>query len=120
MAGTSLELDQLREQIDAFSELRDWRQYHTPKNLSMALSVETSELMEIFQWLDSSTSFADLPEKKQVAVKQEVGDIFIYLMRFCSVTGIDPLVAASDKLEINDEKYPADKVRGRSDKYSDY
>ena len=110
----------LRQRIDQFTADRDWDQFHTPKNLSMALAVEASELMEVFQWRDGTEGFCGLPDEKREAVAQEVADVFIYLMRFCSVTGIDPLSAAAHKLELNAKKYPADRVRGKSDKYSDY
>ncbi|MBD9619470.1 nucleotide pyrophosphohydrolase [Pseudomonas sp. PDM07] len=114
------QLAALRLEIDRFSEVRDWRQFHTPKNLSMAMSVEASELMEIFQWQVGNEDFASLSESKKEAVAHEVADVFIYLMRFCSVTGIDPLKAAQEKLKLNDAKYPAVVVKGKSDKYSDY
>ncbi|MVW78089.1 nucleotide pyrophosphohydrolase [Bordetella sp. 02P26C-1] len=110
----------LRKRIDLFSEVRNWGKYHTPKNLSMAMSVEVSELMEIFQWQDGAEGFSAFSDQKKEAVAHEVADVFIYLMRFCSVTGIDPLKAAEEKLKLNDLKYPADVVKGRSDKYSDY
>lgn len=110
----------LRRQIDQFSEVRDWGKYHTPKNLTMALSVEASELMEIFQWQDGAEGFASLSDTKKEAVAHEVADVFIYLLRFCSVTGIDPLQAAEAKLKLNDAKYPASVVKGKSEKYSDY
>lgn len=76
--------------------------------------------MEIFQWQDGAEGFAALSDQKKEAVAHEVADVFIYLMRFCSVTGIDPLKAAEEKLKLNDLKYPAGVVKGRSDKYSDY
>ena len=121
MSSTSTDqLAALRERIDQFSEVRDWGKYHTPKNLSMAMSIEASELMEIFQWQDGSEGYAALSDSKKEAVAHEVADVFIYLMRFCSVTGIDPLSAAEEKLKLNDTKYPANVVRGKSDKYSDY
>lgn len=114
------QLAALRLEIDRFSEVRDWGQFHTPKNLSMAMSVEASELMEIFQWQVGNEDFASLSESKKEAVAHEVADVFIYLMRFCSVTGIDPLKAAQEKLKLNDAKYPAGVVKGNSNKYSDY
>lgn len=117
---TADQLADLRKKIDEFSEVRDWGKFHTPKNLSMALSVEVAELVEHFQWQDSLEGFADLPEKKKEAVAHEVADVFIYLMRFCSVTGIDPLKAAEEKLKVNDAKYPASVVKGKSEKYTDY
>ncbi|WNL46458.1 MazG-like family protein [Dyella sp. BiH032] len=86
----------------------------------MALAIEASELMEIFQWRDGSEDFASIPQEKKDAVTQEAADVFIYLMRFCSVTGIDILAATDEKLKLNDAKYPAELVRGKSDKYSDY
>ncbi|GAA0909572.1 nucleotide pyrophosphohydrolase [Rothia nasimurium] len=110
----------IRQKIDHFSEVRDWGKYHTPKNLSMALNIEAAELMEIFQWRDGNEQFADLDECKRSAVAHEVADVFIYLMRFCSVTGIDPVIAAEEKISLNDAKYPAEIVKGRSDKYSEY
>ena len=94
---SSDQLAELRLEIDRFSEVRDWGQFHTPKNLSMALSVEASELMELFQWQVGNEDFSGLSESKKEAVAQEVADVFIYLMRFCSVTGIDPLKAAEEK-----------------------
>ena len=117
---SSNQLAELRLEIDRFSEVRDWGQFHTPKNLSMALSVEASELMELFQWQVGNEDFSKLSESKKEAIAHEVADVFIYLMRFCSVTGIDPLKAAEEKLKLNDAKYPADVVKGKSDKYSEY
>ena len=117
---SSDQLAALRLEIDRFSEVRDWGQFHTPKNLSMALSVEASELMELFQWQVGNEDFARLADSKKEAIAHEVADVFIYLMRFCSVTGIDPLKAAEEKLKLNDAKYPAAVVKGKSDKYSEY
>lgn len=117
---TTDQLADLRKKIDQFSEVRDWERYHTPKNLSMAMSVEVSELMEHFQWQDGAEDFASLSEKKREAIAHEVADVFIYLMRFCSVTGIDPLQAAGEKLKLNDTKYPASVVKGKSNKYTEY
>jgi NTP pyrophosphatase (non-canonical NTP hydrolase) len=114
------QLAALRQKIDQFSEVRDWGQYHTPKNLSMAMSVEVSELMEIFQWQSGNETYESLSDKKKEAVRHELADIFIYLMRFCSVTGINPISAAEEKLKLNDAKYPASMVKGKSDKYTEY
>lgn len=117
---SSDQLAALRLEIERFSEVRDWGQFHTPKNLSMALSVEASELMELFQWQVGNEDFALLADSKKEAVAHEVADVFIYLMRFCSVTGIDPIKASEEKLKLNDAKYPAAVVKGKSDKYSEY
>ena len=113
-------LRQLQEKVDEFSTARDWEKFHTPKNLSMALTVEAAELMEIFQWLEPQEHFKALSPKKQTAVEHEVADIFIYLIRFCSVTGIDLISAAEEKLKHNAEKYPAELVKGQSKKYTEY
>ena len=117
--GGSLSLDDLRAKVDQFSADRDWGQFHTPKNLATALSVEVAELLEHFQWQRGDEAFADLPEAKRAAVAHELADVFVYLLRFCSVTGIDPIAAAEEKLALNAEKYPADRVRGQSAKYTE-
>lgn len=109
----------LRQKIDQFSEVRNWGRYHTPKNLSMALSVEASELLEHFQWQDGHERFADLPAAQQQAVAHEVADVFIYLLRFCSVTGIDPVAAAEEKIVLNALKYPVDGGQGHAGKDTD-
>ncbi|KAA6179142.1 nucleotide pyrophosphohydrolase [Pseudomonas marginalis] len=119
-ANQTDKLHLLKQKVDAFSKARDWEKFHTPKNLSMALTVEASELMEIFQWLDPQEAFTDLSTKKKTAVEHEVADIFIYLLRFCSVTGIDLIGAAEEKLKHNAEKYPAELVKGQSKKYTEY
>lgn len=113
-------LSALQQKVDQFAKERDWEKFHTPKNLSMALAVEASELMEIFQWRDGQENVSSLTEKTREAISHEVADVFIYLLRFCSVTGIDLLAAAEKKLELNARKYPADLVMGKSNKYSEY
>lgn len=116
----SLSLDDLRAKVDQFSADRDWGQFHTPKNLATALSIEAAELLEHFQWQRGDEAFEELPEAKRIAVAHELADVFVYLLRFCSVTGIDPVAAAEEKLALNAEKYPADRVRGQSAKYTEY
>ena len=106
----------LRDVICAFAQARDWEQFHTPKNLVMALSVETAELMEHFQWLTAAQS-ASLSAKNKEEVAQEIGDVLIYLTRLADVLGIDPLQAAFDKIESNAVKYPVDKSKGNNTKY---
>jgi NTP pyrophosphatase (non-canonical NTP hydrolase) len=113
-------LSALQQKVDQFAKERDWEKFHTPKNLSMALAVEASELLEVFQWRDGQEAVSSLAEKTREAINHEVADVFIYLLRFCSVTGIDLLAAAEEKLAQNAQKYPADLVRGKSDKYSEY
>jgi NTP pyrophosphatase (non-canonical NTP hydrolase) len=112
-------LKDLIEQVKVFRQERDWDRYHSPKNLVMALVVEVSELAEHFQWLTEKQS-SSLPPDKLAEVQEEIGDVLIYLANLCEKLGIDPLAAAHDKLQINRHKYPAAKVRGKSDKYSEY
>jgi dCTP diphosphatase len=112
-------LDTLIQELRTFAAERDWQKYHSPKNLSMALAVEAAELMEHFQWLTEEQSLA-LSEEKLAAVREEIGDVLIYLVRLCDRLGVDPLQAAMDKLRANQHKYPADRVRGKADKYSEY
>jgi len=112
-------LDTLIQELRTFAAERDWEKYHSPKNLSMALAVEAAELMEHFQWLTEAQSEA-LPEAKLAAVREEIGDVLIYLVRLCDRLGVDPLQAAMDKLRANRRKYPAERVRGKADKYSEY
>lgn len=118
-APESRSLEVLQDLVNKFSDDREWGKFHTPKNLSMALSVEASELMEIFQWQDGSEGMSGLPKVKQLAVADEVADVFVYLLRFCSVTGIDLLGATHRKLELNAQKYPVDLAKGSSKKYDE-
>jgi len=109
----------LRDKLRAFAEARDWDQFHSPKNLSMALMVEVAELMEHFQWLTEAQSL-DLAAKTKDAVSEELADILLYLIRLSDKLDVDLLEAALRKLEKNAVKYPAEQVRGSAKKYSDY
>jgi len=109
----------LRDKLRTFAEARDWDQFHSPKNLSMALMVEVAELMEHFQWLTEAQSF-DLATENKNAVSEELADILLYLVRLSDKLGVDLLEAALHKLEKNAVKYPAEQVRGSAKKYSDY
>jgi NTP pyrophosphatase (non-canonical NTP hydrolase) len=112
-------LDDLIKKIRNFRLERDWDQYHSPKNLAMALVVEAGELAEHFQWLTGDQS-NNLPPEKLAKVKEEVGDVLIYLVNLCDKLGLDPIEAAHSKLGKNEEKYPVSAVRGKSQKYSEY
>ena len=112
------ELESLREQLRTFAAARDWDQFHSPKNLAMALSVEAAELLETFQWLSEDQS-RHLPPEVLAAASDEVADVLLYLIRLCDKLGIDPVVAANRKLAANEVKYPADKARGNSKKYTE-
>lgn len=109
----------LIERLRCFAAERDWEQFHSPKNLSMALSVEVAEIVEHFQWLTERQSRELEPEKK-AAIEQELADAFIYLVRLADKLDIDLLEAADKKMAINMAKYPADQVRGSAKKYTDY
>ena len=113
------DLDSLRTRLEAFARDRDWEQFHSPKNLSMALSVEVAEIAEHFQWLTEEQS-RELDPAKRAEVEQELADVLIYLVRLADQLGIDLLEAAQRKLAVNEARYPADKVRGSSKKYSEY
>lgn len=112
-------LDDLKHRLRLFAQERDWDQFHSPKNLSMALIAEAAELVEHFQWLTEVQSY-DLPAKTRQQVKEEVADVLVYLIRIADKLDIDLLAAAEEKIQINARKYPADKVRGRADKYTNY
>jgi len=109
----------LQNDLREFARERDWEQFHSPKNLSMALAVEASELMEIFQWLSEAESKA-LPVDLAESAAQEIADVQIYLIRIADVLGIDIGAAVDAKLQINKTKYPADKVRGSARKSTFY
>ena len=106
------ELQQLQERLRAFARARDWEQFHSPKNLSMALIVEAAELVEHFQWLTEPQS-RRLDPKTFAAVEQEIADVFIYLVRLADLLGMDLLDAAARKIALNEQKYPAEEVRGK-------
>jgi dCTP diphosphatase len=112
------DLELLREQLRAFAAERDWDQFHSPKNLAMALSVEASELVEIFQWLTEAQS-RELSPPALAAAKDEVADVLLYLVRLSDRLGIDLVAEGKRKLALNAERYPVEKARGNSRKHSD-
>lgn len=99
------DLTTLRDALRDFAAARDWRQFHTPKNLAMAMIVEAAELVEHFQWLTPEQSLALAPEKL-AEVREEVADTLIYLVELADVLGIDLIAAARDKIVKNAVKYP--------------
>lgn len=114
--------DQLRAlqlRLAAFAAARDWEQFHSPKNLAMALSVEAAELVEEFQWLTEQQS-RELDEERRERVRLELADVFIYLLRLADRLDVDLMRAADDKIAHNERKYPADRVRGDARKYTEY
>ena len=110
------DLQELRSRLQRFVDERDWDQFHTPKNLAMALIAEAAELVEHFQWLTPEQS-STLPPQTRSEVELEIADVLLFLLRLCDKLEIDPVQAAHKKLELNAEKYPVDKVRGRATKY---
>jgi len=109
-------LHDLRDALRRFAAERDWDPFHTPKNLAMALSVEASELLEHFQWLTPEASKA-LDATTHAAVREEMADVLLYLVRLADRLDVDLLAAARDKMKLNANKYPVEKSRGNSRKY---
>jgi len=109
-------LEELRTRLAAFAAERDWDQFHSPKNLSMALAAEAGELLEHFQWLSEAQS-ENLAQATRDEVALEIADVLLFLVRLADRLGIDPLEAAARKLELNARKYPVEKSRGRATKY---
>lgn len=102
-----MDLRQLQDRLQSFADARDWNQFHSPKNLAMALSVEAAELLEIFQWLTEAQS-QDLSASQRAALADEIADVQIYLMRLADVTNVNIEVAVEQKIVKNALKYPTD------------
>ena len=113
------ELEKIRLRIRQFAADRDWDQFHSPKNLSMALAAESGELLEQFQWLTEEQS-KKLSSEKLHNIKEELADIQIYLIRLADKLNIDIIDVVHKKIEVNEKKYPADKVKGSAKKYDEY
>jgi len=111
--------EETKQRLRVFCEERDWDQFHSPKNLAMALIVEAAELVEHFQWLTEEES-AVLPASKLAAVAQEVADVQIFLIRLADKLDIDLDEAVAAKMAVNEQKYPADKARGNALKYTEF
>ena len=112
-------LTDLTAKLKEFAVERDWEQFHSPKNLAMALSGECGELLEHFQWLTEQQS-RDISGAKKSEVSHEMADILIYLLRLSEVLDIDLLEAVNEKIAINEKRYPADKVRGDARRAGEY
>ena len=111
-------LEELCGALRRFASDRDWDRFHSPKNLAIALSVEAAELLEHFQWTAETDSAALTPEQ-HTKVREEVADVLLYLIRLADKLNIDLLAAATDKIQVNAAKYPVDKARGSSKKYTE-
>jgi NTP pyrophosphatase (non-canonical NTP hydrolase) len=119
MVMTQDSLAELNRRLLEFARQRDWEQFHSPKNLAMALAGESGELLEHFQWLTEQQSAA-LPADKKKAVAHELADILIYLIRLGERLDIDLVAAAWEKVELNEARYPADRVRGDARRAEEY
>jgi dCTP diphosphatase len=114
-------LESLRGQLASFAADRDWDQYHTPRNLALALVGEVGELCEIFQWQgEVARGCSNFSEEKRTHLGEELADVLLYLVRLADTCAIDLPAAAQRKLQKNGEKYPASLVRGSSKKYNEY
>ena len=111
-------IDELRSRVLRFVAERDWERFHSPKNLAMALAVEASELLEVFQWLTEEQSRQPAPEVRERAA-EEIADVLVYLVQIAHQLGIDPVAAAHAKIAKNALKYPVEKSRGIAKKYDE-
>jgi dCTP diphosphatase len=111
--------DHLKNRLREFAIARDWEQFHSPKNLAMALIVEAAELVEHFQWLTEDQS-ASLSPEKHAEVVQELADIQIYLIRIADRLNVDLERAVDAKIALNEQRYPVDKARGSAKKYTEF
>ena len=117
---SSTTVAEIKARVLAFARERDWEQFHAPKNLSMALAAEAGELMEHFLWATpeaSRTIAADAVKKKKI--EEELADVVIYALEFANMTGIDVAAVIETKMAANAAKYPVEKAKGRSDKYTE-
>lgn len=112
-------LEDLRRRLALFAQVRDWEQFHNPKNLAMALIAEAAELVEHFQWLSAEQSENLSPEKLE-EVRLELADIQIYLIRIADRLNVDLIRAVADKMARNEERYPVDKVKGSAKRADEY
>ena len=113
----TLDLGKIKKKLREFSNKRDRNKFHTPKNLSMALSVEIAELVEIFQW--SNNGGLDVAQNSREQIEMEIADIFNYLIKFVDLLDIDLERVSLEKIDLNAEKYPINKVKGKAIKYLD-
>lgn len=114
-----MDIVSLQKQLDEFAQARDWEQFHSPKNLSMALAGEAAEILEIFQWLSEEQSRNLTNDThRHAAVAEEIADVMIYLLRLADKVDVDIDRAVQDKINKNAEKYPVQLSRGNATKYN--
>ncbi len=114
-----LSIEDVIEEINRFASERDWDQFHTPKNLAASISIESGELMETLQWESPTFEEVSNDSEKRKRVEEELADVIIYSLRFCSLLGSDPIEIMRAKMEKNSDKYPVSKSKGSAKKYSD-
>ncbi len=120
LTDSSTTVSELRERVLAFVHERDWEQFHSPKNLSMALAAEAAELMEHFLWAspEESRAVASDPARR-AKIAEELADVVIYALEFANITGLDVAASIEAKIAANARKYPVEKAKGRSAKYTE-
>lgn len=112
-------MEETIERIRKFRDDRDWKQFHDPKNLAVSISVEAAELLEIFQWMTGEQAAQYAVQNKE-RVSDEIADVAIYLIELADIVGVDLAAAIDAKLDKNAKKYPVEKARGVSTKYTDF
>jgi dCTP diphosphatase len=114
-----MNIEEIRQRLAQFAEARNWDQFHSPKNLSMALAAESAELLEIFQWLTDEQSREIVNDEKEMAlIRQEIADVMIYLVRLADKLDVDIDKAVMEKIDINEKKYPVHLAKGNAMKYN--
>lgn len=103
------------DKILKFQKERDWKQFHSPKNLAISLSIEATEILELFQW----TKDNNLPEDKRIELKEELADVYYYLLLLAYESGMDIKKTFKEKMTLNEKRYPVDKAKGNSKKYNE-
>jgi NTP pyrophosphatase (non-canonical NTP hydrolase) len=111
-------LDDITRRIVEFRDARDWKQFHSPKNLAVSISIEAAELLETLQWSSDETVNADVIERR-AEIEAELADVMIYCLLLAHDTGVDPVAAIEAKLAENAAKYPADRAHGSRAKYTE-
>ncbi|MGB0408668.1 MAG: nucleotide pyrophosphohydrolase [Opitutales bacterium] len=120
MKDSETNLQEIKDKVLAFARERDWEQFHSPKNLSMAIAAEAAELMEHFLWQSPEQSRVDMrTDQVRAQVEEELADILIFAIEFANMNAIDIAAGIEAKMRRNAEKYPVEKARGRSDKYTE-
>ena len=120
MKDSDTHLQEIKDRVLAFAKERDWEQFHAPKNLSMAIAAEAAELMEHFLWQSPEASCSDMEaENLRSKVEEELADVFIFAIEFANMTDIDIATIIDTKMKRNAEKYPVEKAKGRSVKYTE-